>query len=111
MFDEGEKIFYADIKDGIIYSASFIESIDDGVWIKISGNTINTFIYKDYAEISIYKDLKDAETGLQDYKSSLKAKLLKDDFYIRDILGRLAKTEGKLYVSIIEEILNALCQH
>ncbi len=108
MFNEGDKIFYTNTKDGSIYSAQFIESTDDGVWIRISGNTINTFIYKDNTELTLYKDLKDAEIGLQEYKSSLKAKLLKDDYFIRDILARLARNEGKLYVSIIEEILNEL---
>ncbi len=108
MFDEGEKIFYINTQDGSICSARFIESTDDGVWISIAGNTINTFIYKDNTKISLYRDLKDAEIGLQDYKNSLKAKLLKDDLFISDILTRLARSEGKLYVSIIEEILNEL---
>jgi len=108
MFQEGEKIYYVDTKDGIIYYARFIESTDDGVWINIDGNTINTFIYRDNIEITLYKDLNDAKTGLDKYRSNLKAKLLKEDYYLKDILIRLSKTEGKLYTDIIGEILNDL---
>lgn len=110
MFKEGQKIFYVDIKDGVIETARFIEKTGDGSWIRIDGHAINTFVYSDYQDRTLFADLTQAETGLENFKINLKSKLLKNNFFIKDILQRLEKHEGKLYVNVISEILNKLKQ-
>lgn len=106
MFKEGEKIFYIDTKDGVIESARFIEKTDDGTWIRIEGHAINTFVYADYQDNTIFSDSAGAEAGLEDYKNNLKAKLTKNNFFLKDVLARLEKQEGKLYLSILKEIFD-----
>ncbi len=106
MFKEGQKIFYVDTRDGIIETARFIEKTSDGTWIRIDGHAINTFVYSDYQDKSLFEDLAQAETGLENYKINLKSRLLKNNFFIKDILLRLEKHEGKLYVDVVSEILN-----
>ncbi len=106
MFKEGQKIFYVDTREGIIETARFIEKTSDGTWIRIDGHAINTFVYSDYQDKSLFEDLTQAETGLENYKINLKSRLLKNNFFIKDILLRLEKHEGKLYVDVVSEILN-----
>ncbi len=106
MFKENEKIFYIDTHSGAIEEGKFIESTSEGMWIRINGNSLNTFVYSDIWHERIFSDLPQAETVLNAIRSKMKSRLLKDNFFIRDILDRLGKSEGKLYLSIINEILS-----
>ncbi|OPX43490.1 hypothetical protein CLHUN_26370 [Ruminiclostridium hungatei] len=106
MFKEGEKVYFIDTRDGIIQAAKFMENTEEGMWITISGHTVNTFVYKDTCAITVCRDSEQARDNLEAIKNNLRARLLKDNFYIRDIALRLEKTEGKLYAGIVGEILN-----
>ncbi len=106
MFKEGEKIYFLDARDGIIQAARFMENTEEGVWIKISGHAVNTFVYKDNCAVTVCRDPEQALANLEAIKNNLRVRLLQDNFYIRDIVLRLEKSEGKLYAGIVGEILD-----
>ena len=106
MFKENEKIYYIDTREGTIHSARFNELTVDGAWITIKGDAVNTFVYKDKCEVVLFPTLAEAQTGLDNYKSRLKAKLIEDNNYRKDLIKRLQKHEGALYAEIISDILN-----
>lgn len=105
MFNEGEKLYYIDIHDGVIREGKFIESNNDGMWIRLKGYTVNTFVYEAFIGERVFKEMEHAKTGLENLRSSMKAKLLKDNHFIDDIIKRLGEHEGAFYVSLIKEIL------
>lgn len=106
MFIEGHKIYYVDTFDGTIHEGRFIENAEDGMWIRLKGLTFNTFAYSDYLGKKVFPDQSSAQAGLETIRSKIKSGLLKDNYFIKDILERLGKSEGKLYLGIIGEILN-----
>ncbi|MDF2985236.1 MAG: hypothetical protein K0R50_746 [Eubacterium sp.] len=106
MFKENEKIFYIDTISGTIEEGRFIEATAEGMWIRINGHSLNTFVYSDIWHERIFSDFSQAQTSLNAIRSKMKSRLLKDNFFIRDILDRLQKSEGQFYLSIINEILN-----
>ena len=108
MFEEGDKIFYLNTKDGGIYPAKFQESTTDGAWIRIDGDSVNTFVYSEFCETSLFKEKSQAESGLEGYIKNLENRLLKNNFFISDIRTKLSKTEGKIYAEVIAGILNDL---
>lgn len=105
MFVKGDKLYYIDTHDGIIYQGNFLEDNSDGIWIKLKGHLTNNFVYSDLVSERVFKDFNHAQTGLETIKNEMKNALLQDDKFVKDILERLRKNEGKLYSSIIEEIL------
>jgi len=105
MFDKGEKIYYIDTHDGTVQEGKFLESTGDGIWLRLKGAGINTFVYSDVINEKVFKDRFHAETGLESLKKGMKARLLDNNRFIDDILGRLRKSEGELYLHIIEEVL------
>lgn len=107
MLKEGEKIYFLDVRDGIIQAARFMENTEEGVWIKISGHAINTFVYKDSCAVTLCSDHQQALDNLEAIKNKLRVRLLHDNFYIRDVVHRLEKSEGKLYAGIVGEILDS----
>lgn len=107
MFKEGEKIYFLDVRDGIIQAARFMENTEEGVWIKISSHAINTFVYKDSCAVTLCSDHQQALDNLEAIKNKLRVRLLHDNFYIRDVVHRLEKSEGKLYAGIVGEILDS----
>ncbi len=108
MFMEGDKIYYVDTVDGSIHEGKFIENAKDGMWIRLKGFTFNIFAYTDYLGEKVFPDLESAQTGLETIKNKMKAALLKDNLFVNEIIERLGKVEGKLYLSIIREILNEI---
>ena len=105
IFTENEKLFYIDIKDGLICEGKFIENNSSGIWIRLKGDSLNTYVYSDLVEETVYKDYDSAASGLETIKGNMKARLCKDNLFIKDLLTRLKKSEGALYATIIEEIL------
>ncbi len=105
IFSKNEKLYYIDIKDGLIFEGRFIESDSNGIWIRLKGDSLNTYVYCDQVEERVFKDYIPATEGLEGIKQNMKARLLKNDTYIKDLLTRLRKNEGALYATIIEEIL------
>lgn len=99
------KLFYVDIFDGVVKEGEFIENDQDGLWIRVKGEYINTFVYSDTIEARIFEERDLAETGLAKIRADLKAKLLENNLFIKDICKRLEQHEGKLYVGVIREIL------
>lgn len=108
MFMKGDKIYYVDTIDGSINEGQFIENAKDGMWIRLKGFSFNTFAYTDYLGEKVFPDLDSAQAGLETIKNKMKAGLLKDNRFVKDIIERLGKVEGKLYLSIIREILNEI---
>ncbi len=108
MFEEGDKIFYLDTKDGVIYPAKFLENTTDGVWIKIDGDAVNTFVYSEDCQSSLYKEKSQAVSGLELYIKNLESRLITNSFFIKDIQPKLLKTEGKIYTDVIVKILKDL---
>ncbi|HEX2927040.1 MAG TPA: hypothetical protein VHP38_12430 [Ruminiclostridium sp.] len=106
MFYKSEKLFYIDIKDGLIQEGKFVDSDGSGIWILLKGNSLNTYVYFDTISERVFKGQSNAQTGLESIKSRMKDKLSKDDSYVNDLLERLKKSEGALYSSIIGEILH-----
>lgn len=104
-FTKNEKLYYIDIKDGIIHEGRFIESNGDGIWIRLKGFSLNTYVYYDLIDEEIFKNMEQAEKGLENIKNKMRARLSRDDAFIKDILVRLGKNEGNLYLSVIGEIL------
>ncbi|EPR13465.1 hypothetical protein [Ruminiclostridium papyrosolvens] len=105
IFTQNEKLFYIDIKDGLICEGKFIESNGNGIWIRLKGDSLNTYVYSDLVEERVFKDYGSAAEGLETIKNNMKARLSKDDMFIKDLLTRLKKSEGDLYANIIVEIL------
>ena len=105
VFSENEKVFYVDIKDGLIFEGKFIESNGNGIWIRLKGDSLNTYVYSDLVKETVFKDYDGAVEGLATIKKNMKARLSKDDSFIKDLLTRLKKSEGNLYATIIGEIL------
>jgi hypothetical protein len=106
MFAKNEKLFYIDIKDGIIQEGKFIENNGNGVWIRLKGDSLNTYVYSDSIEERIFINQNEAQAGLEALRKRLKVRLLKDNSFIEDLLVRLKKSEGNLYASVIVEILH-----
>ncbi len=105
IFTENEKLFYIDIKDGLICEGKFIENNRSGIWIRLKGDALNTYVYSDLVEETVYKDYDSAASGLETIKRNMKARLCKDNLFIKDLFTRLKKSEGALYATIIGEIL------
>ncbi|WP_024831286.1 hypothetical protein [Ruminiclostridium josui] len=105
-FSKNEKIFYIDIKEGLICEGKFIESNGNGIWIRLKGDSLNTFVYSDLVEERVFKEYGSAVEGLEAIKNKIKARLSKDDTFIKDLLTKLRKSEGNLYATIICDILN-----
>lgn len=106
MFVKDEKIYYIDLNDGTIHEGSFLESNREGVWLRLKGYAVNTFVYSDSVEERVFKDKTSAEAGLGRLRSKMKARLLENNRFIEDILQRLGKQEGNFYISVIKEILH-----
>lgn len=106
LFTQNEKLFYIDIKDGAIFEGKFIEKNGNGIWIRLNGDALNTYVYSDLVEERVFNDYCLASEGLETIKSNLKARLLKDNAFIKDLTAKLKKSEGNLYSTIIEEILH-----
>ncbi len=105
VFSENEKVFYVDIKDGLIFEGKFIESNGNGIWIRLKGDSLNTYVYSDLVEERVFKDYDSAAEGLEAIKINMKTRLSKGDTFIKDLITRLKKSEGNLYATIIGEIL------
>ncbi|AEY66492.1 hypothetical protein [Clostridium sp. BNL1100] len=105
IFTENEKLFYIDIKEGLICEGKFIENNGNGIWIKLKGDALNTYVYSDLVDERVFKDYGPAAEGLETIKNKMKSRLSKDDAFIKDLLTRLKKSEGDLYATIIGEIL------
>lgn len=99
------KLFYVDIFDGEVKEGEFIEHDPDGLWIRVKGEHTNTFVYSDTIDARIFEERDLAEIGLAKIRADLKARLLENNLFIKDICKRLKQHEGKLYVEVIREIL------
>lgn len=106
LFTENEKLFYVDIKDGIIFEGKFLEKNGNGIWIRLKGDALNTYVYSDLVEERVFKEYSLAADGLETIKKNLKSRLSKDYTFINDLTSKLKKSEGDLYATIIEEILH-----
>ena len=104
--DKGlNKVFYIDIFNGIVKEGSIIENENDGLWLKLKGESMNTFVYADLLDKIVYKQKDDAETALVKIRAEKKTRLLQNNFFINDICEKLEQHEGKLYTEIVKEIL------
>ena len=105
IFTENEKLFYIDIKDGLICEGKFIENNSNGIWIRLKGDSLNSYVYSDLVEERVFKGYDSAAEGLEAIKINMKTRLSKGDTFIKDLITRLKKSEGNLYATIIGEIL------
>lgn len=60
MYKELDKVFYIDVFDGIVKEGDFIENDKNGLWIKVKGESANTFVYSDMADKRVYKQMETA---------------------------------------------------
>lgn len=104
-FKEKSVLFYIDIFEGEVKQAKFIEQETQGIWIKIDSEVVNTFIFEDKVDSRVFFDETIATVALAEYRKTFKADLIKENKFIEDVLSRLSKTQGKLYMGIIEEIM------
>lgn len=111
MEERGGRLFYIDLEDGIIQEGKLIEYSSEGLWVRLKGETVNTFVFSDRVKERVFADLESAEAGLSAIRAQTKARLLKNDYFIEDILGRLRKHEGNFYIQLIQEILSEKTGH
>ncbi len=83
MFKENEKIFYIDTISGTIEEGKFIEATAEGMWIRINGHSLNTFVYSDIWHERIFSDFLHADNALNSIRSKMKSRLLKDNFFYK----------------------------
>ena len=65
MFEEGERLYIIDAKEGFIQDGNFIESNGEGIWVRIKNHSLNTFIYSDLIDETVFKSSDDAKAGLK----------------------------------------------
>jgi hypothetical protein len=106
MFKENEKIYFVDTFSGTIREGKFIENNSDGLWINLSGDSLNTFVYSDIISERVFNDFSQAESSLKTIRDNMKTRLSNNNFFVKDIIKRLEKSEGPLYVGVINEILS-----
>ncbi len=109
--EQGGRLFYIDLEDGVIQAGNLIEYSSEGLWVRLKGDTVNTFVFSDRRKERVFADRESAEAGLSAIRAQTKARLLKNDYFIEDILGRLRKHEGNFYVQLIQEILSEKTGH
>lgn len=105
MFKKDDDIYFINLYEGRIQKAKFLEYDKDGAWIKINGESINTFIYSDQIDERIFPEESQAQYGLALLRARMKARLLNNNYYIEDIISKLSKHEGAFYLELIREIL------
>ena len=105
MFEKDSKVFFIDTTDGIIGEAKFLELEKDGVWLKVKGQSVNRFVYSDKDNERVFAQKESAEKVLNEIKAGIRKRLLASNMFIDDIVKKLEKSEGKLYIAIIKDIL------
>ena len=105
MFKPKDRVYYINLMSGAIEEARFVEYDSDGLWIRVKGQSVNTFVYSDLEKERVFPSFETAETGLNAVKSGIRARLLADNRIIDEIAAKLEEKEGKVYVSVVREIL------
>ena len=105
MFEKDSTVFFIDTTDGIIGEAKFLEYENAGIWLKVKGQSVNRFVYSDKENERVFTQKESAEKVLNEIKTGIKKRLLASNMFIDDIINKLEKSEGKLYVGIIKDIL------
>ena len=112
MYKEYEKVFYVDDFNGVVKEGKIIENEKDGLWIRLKGDIVNTFVYFELIDKKVYKKKEEAQESLDGIRRDMKTRLEKNYFFIDDICDRLQKCEGGFYTDVIREImLEKLKQH
>lgn len=109
--EQGGRLFYIDLEDGVVQEGNLIEYSNEGLWVRLKGDTVNTFVFSDRRKERVFANRESAEAGLSAIRAQTKARLLKNDYFIEDILGRLRKHEGNFYMQLIQEILSEKIGH
>lgn len=105
MFKKSDKIYYIDLFDGIVKESIFIEHDNNGMWIKIKGNSANTFVYSNIANERIFSESTSATSKLESIRNKTKENLKSTNKFVEDVVNKLKTHEGNFYAGIINEIL------